>query len=298
MTDFHKTKIGFALALLATAFAIYPIVQPNLDTGFEILSFNVSIGLAYSTTVAFLSAAVYVFALDFITVRPWTWVQKVGTGFYVAALMVPPLVTLLYLATVVVAWLLTKIDSEMAVILTQSVFQFASGIVIVLVGRMLFSRALLKTSQSEAAELESSELRQMSRARELLESGFPDMAVMEALKGVEFALNALALRFTKLRRPASFGRLMLGLKKTGILSEEIVGELEALRKVRNKVVHEDVQMNAESANIHVSHAERVLVSLRKYEEKKADESETNKGFNRAPVSSKPAKPSEPGGGTG
>mgnify|MGYP002396329468 CR=1 FL=1 len=273
MTDFQKAKIGFALALLATAFAIYPIVQPNLDTGFEILTFNVSIGLTYSLTVACLGVAVYVFALDFITVRPWAWVQKVGTGFYVAALMVPPLAALLYLATVFVAWLLTAVDSERAVALTQSVLQFASGIAVVMFGRMLFSRALVKTWQSQAAEWESSELRQMSQARELLDAGFPDMAVLEAMKGLEFALNALALKFTKLRRPASFGKVMSELKQSGIFPEAIVGELEALRKVRNKVVHEDVQMNEESAKIHISNAERVLVGLRKYEEKKADEAQ-------------------------
>ena len=59
MTEFTKTKIHFALALLAAIFALHPFLLRWEDFGFRYLGFEIKLFYAYMLVAGLLSLCVY-----------------------------------------------------------------------------------------------------------------------------------------------------------------------------------------------------------------------------------------------
>jgi hypothetical protein len=107
MTDFGKTKITFALALLGTLFAIHPFVERYGDLGFDfpywagatILTEKLTITLVYSLVAGLLALGVYCYAASLLSERPNSFLEKLGNYSYAIAVLLLPLYGGLYLSS-------------------------------------------------------------------------------------------------------------------------------------------------------------------------------------------------------
>src|SRR5437763_12198832 len=96
MTEFTKTKITFALALLGVLFALHPVVDRYPDAGFlyPVYDFQpvlLKLVYAYYLVAGLLAFSVYSYALALLSERPSSWVERMGNYSYAVAVMVPPL---------------------------------------------------------------------------------------------------------------------------------------------------------------------------------------------------------------
>src|SRR5437899_692025 len=99
MTEFTKTKIHFALALLGTLFALHPYLQKFADFGFMYLDVFLKVSYAFGLLAGLLAFCVYCYGLTLVSERPHSWLEKLGNYSYGLAVMVLPFYGGLYLAS-------------------------------------------------------------------------------------------------------------------------------------------------------------------------------------------------------
>src|SRR5439155_10984926 len=91
MTDFTKTKMTFALALLGTLFALHPILDRYADWGFLYLSYDLKIWYPVAVTAGLLALTVYCYAIALVSERVHGFMERVGNYAYAIAVMIGPL---------------------------------------------------------------------------------------------------------------------------------------------------------------------------------------------------------------
>src|SRR5260370_360583 len=99
MTEFTKTKIHFALALLGSLFALHPYLEKFQDAGFLYLGYFLKLSYAYLLLAGLLAFCVYCYGLTLVSERPHSWLEKLGNYSYGLAVMVLPFFGGLYLAS-------------------------------------------------------------------------------------------------------------------------------------------------------------------------------------------------------
>ena len=72
MPDFVKTKIGFALSLLGSLFAINTFVKDFTNVGFSFFGIFLGLRLFYFLTMVLLGITVYIYAVDLVSERPFS----------------------------------------------------------------------------------------------------------------------------------------------------------------------------------------------------------------------------------
>src|SRR5438876_966836 len=88
LTEFTKTKMHFALALLATLFALHPFVEKWGDKGYIYLDYELKIFYAYGLVAALLALTVYFYALSLLSERGYSWMEMTGNYMYAIAILV------------------------------------------------------------------------------------------------------------------------------------------------------------------------------------------------------------------
>ncbi len=73
MAEFTKLKIGFALALLGTLFALHPLLDRTPDLGFLYLGYRLEVLHAYALTSGLLGLCVYLYAVTLLNDHPHSW---------------------------------------------------------------------------------------------------------------------------------------------------------------------------------------------------------------------------------
>src|SRR5262249_42906966 len=99
MTEFTKTKIHFALALLGTLFALHPYLEKYENNGFDYLGSHLKVTHAYVLVAGLLAFSVYCFGLTLVSERSHSCLEKLGNYSYGLAVMVLPFYGGLYLAS-------------------------------------------------------------------------------------------------------------------------------------------------------------------------------------------------------
>src|ERR1700730_2141589 len=99
LTEFTKTKMPFALAMLVTLFGLHPLVEKWAELGFNYpyVEFPLKIFYAYGLVAGLLALTVYFYALSLLSERGYSWMEKAGNYSYAIAIMVVPLYGGLYL---------------------------------------------------------------------------------------------------------------------------------------------------------------------------------------------------------
>src|SRR5262249_49082989 len=105
MTDFTKTKMHFALALLGTLFAVHPFVEKLEHAGFTYLSCRLEVFHAYGLTAGLLAVAIYCYAAAMVSERPGGETERAGNYIYAVSLLVLPLFGGLSLSHLLEQWL-------------------------------------------------------------------------------------------------------------------------------------------------------------------------------------------------
>jgi hypothetical protein len=78
MTDFTKTKISFALALLGTLFALHPFVERHFEWSFNYLGYDLKLIYAFALTAGLLAITVYCYAMALVSERVHGFMERLG----------------------------------------------------------------------------------------------------------------------------------------------------------------------------------------------------------------------------
>jgi len=98
MTEFTKLKIGFALALLGSLFALHPLLDRSPDLGFLYLGHRLEVAHAYAPTSGLLGLCVYLYAVTLLDDHPHSLRERTGNSAYALAVLVLPVFGGLFLS--------------------------------------------------------------------------------------------------------------------------------------------------------------------------------------------------------
>ncbi len=218
MTDFAKMKISFALALLATLFALHPFLDRFDDLGFVYLGLHLEVFHAYALIATLLGACVYFYAVSLLSERAHTWCERTGNHAYALAILIPPIFGGLFAS------------SRLADRLAMSHLAWAAPTVAISLGLGWLSLAHLaawsirarlseRDRESKIAQLAQQESEALDRAREMFECKHFDIAVIEAHRGLEARLRQALLSRRYSRRLDSAQAVIELAARAGLLSE-------------------------------------------------------------------------------
>jgi hypothetical protein len=237
LTEFTKTKMHFALAMLATLFTLHPFVEKVGDAGFKYpyVDFPLKVYYVYGLVAGLLALTVYCYALSLLSERGYSWVEKAGNYSYAIAIMIVPLYGGLYLSTL----LAEQVGRQEAAVQAPAI-AVGLGIVWLLVSYLL-ARGLRKQlgeqdRTSKVEQLAEQELVALNRAQDLFTSGHFDLSVIESWKAIEARLRrVLMLRgiSTSTDDPES---MVKAASRAHILSKPALELLQELRRQWNVAV--------------------------------------------------------------
>lgn len=192
MTDFTKTKISFALALLGTLFALHPFLERYAEWGFLYLDYDLKIWYPVAITAGLLALTVYCFAIALVSERVHGFMERLGNYAYAIAVMIGPLYAGLFLASRLadaleashLAWAAPGVALGVGIgwlVLSQIVAWFFRG-------RLSEEDRAAKTRQWADQEMAA-----LNRAREMFQSQHYDLSVIEAWRAIEARLRRVLL---------------------------------------------------------------------------------------------------------
>jgi hypothetical protein len=179
MTEFTKLKIGFALALLGTLFALHPLLDRWPDLGFVYLGYRLQVAHAYALTSGLLGLCVYLYAVTLLSDRPHSWGERTGNSIYALAVLVLPIYGGLFLSALLAEKVaLTHVAWAAPVVATGFGFGW---IALTQVFAWRIRRRLGEQDRvSKMDQLASQEARSLDQARELFANDHYDLSVVEA----------------------------------------------------------------------------------------------------------------------
>jgi hypothetical protein len=189
MSDFTKNKIGFALALLGTLFALQQYVKempPWLS--FEYGGFSFTPLHAFGAAAALLSLSVYCYAMILVSERTSVWLGRVGNIAYAVAIMILPL----YGGFVVAHLLALYLDQPHLHWVAPTVGGLFVLLWVVIAWRVR-QRLTSKDRQATITALRDQEMAYLQRAREMFDGKHYDLAVIEAWRALEARLQSILL---------------------------------------------------------------------------------------------------------
>ncbi len=238
MTEFTKTKIHFALALLAAIFALHPFLQRWEDAGFWYLGFEVKLFYAYVLVAGLLSLSVYCFGLTLFSERPHAGMERLGNYFYALAAIVIPLVGALYLSA-----LLAEQVGQSHLAWAAPGLALGLGIAWVLLSQLLAwlvrGRLGQQDQTTKLEQLARQEITSVNHSRELFFSEHFDLSVIEAWKAIEARLRRVLLQRGGNVGQVGPDRLIQAVKRARILGNATFALLQELKH------HWNVAMSSE-----------------------------------------------------
>jgi hypothetical protein len=245
MTDFTKTKIHFALALLGTLFAVHPYIEQWKDEGFEFLDVLVKVEYAYAAAGGLLALAVYFYATSLLSERVSSRSERLGNYLYAVGILIFPLYGILWLSflgerqLVEWAWLKEKVPAERLKRIGEWV---PVGLAVFwLVTWQIFAWRVRRrlSGQDKTARVEqlaSQELAALNQVREMETSQNYDLAVIQAWKALEARLGQALLRRGVTTAATDVQSLLDTAGKVGVITGKNRQQIEELRQHFNVAV--------------------------------------------------------------
>jgi len=257
MTEFTKTKISFALALLGTLFVLHTFVEQYGNQGYAYLGYQLRIIYAYGLVVGLIAFAVYCYALALLSERPHSWAEKMGNYSYALALMVPPLYGGLYLAS----RLTERLDLSRWWQHAVAVGVFVGALAVALLLAWLLRQRMGEQDQSAKIEqLAAHEIAALDRARELFGQQHYDLSVIEAWKAIEARLRRVLLK-RGVANPGDEPQAMIRkARRVGVLGDRPSKLLQHLRDQWNIAVSTE-PLTREGAETALNAARDILATI-------------------------------------
>lgn len=261
MTEFTKTKIVFALALLAALFTVSPVLGDIGTIGYLFLGVTIQVRYAYYVLAGLLAIAVYCYGIELISENLPPAAERVGNVAYALAFLVPPA----YIALFVVAQL-----GKVAEWVSKS--PVARNILQVLLGAIAgffinaitsrFAKTLAEKDKSSVIEqLSNREVSLMARASEMYTLGHYDLAVLESFRVIETSIRK-ALRSKDISlRPRTMIEMLKVADQSGIIDPELRDHIQKIRIIRHKAYYEGEPISQEAAEHALALARKVVASL-------------------------------------
>ncbi len=229
MTEFTKLKIGFALALLGTLFALHPLLDRWPDLGFVYLGYRLQVAHAYALTSGLLGLCVYLYAVTLLSDRPHSWGERTGNSVYALAVLVLPIYGGLFLSAALAEEVAL---SHVAWAAPAVAVGFGSGwIALTQVFAWRIRRRLGEQDRfSKMEQLARQEARSLDQARELFASDHYDLSVVEAWRALEARLRQALLSRrvgTNAEDPQAVIRAAV---RKGLLREPTLGLVDAMKR--------------------------------------------------------------------
>ncbi|MBY0522240.1 MAG: hypothetical protein K2R98_02515 [Gemmataceae bacterium] len=255
MTEFTKTKMHFALAMLGTLFAMHNLLHKFEEWGFAYLGYDLKIFYAYGLIAGLLSFAVYCYAVAVMTEKQGSRWEKLGNYSYSLAILVVPLYAALYGSS-----LLADHVGESHIQVTAPSTAVGLGILWLGFGWWLRHRLGVKDCQERVDQLVFQELDALDRAPELFEQHHYDLAVIEAWKAIESRLRrALLLRGYTRRLDSTQKMIDLAIRKN-IIKDPATKLLQEVRHQWNVAVGTE-PLTKEAADAALTAARHILATI-------------------------------------
>jgi hypothetical protein len=238
MTDFTKTKMHFALALLGTLFAVHPFVEKLEHTGFTYLSWRLEIFHAYGLTAGLLAVAIYCYAAAMVSEKPGGKIECAGNYCYAISILVLPLYGGLYLSHLLEEWLAeSRLLAEW--LAPEQLAWVGPGLAVALglfwiviwalLAWRLRARLGAQDSQAKVEQLAEQELTALNRATEMLAGSHFDLGVIEAWKALEARLRRVLLLRGLTPAWDSAEALIATANRAGVLHEPATRQVQEVR---------------------------------------------------------------------
>lgn len=262
MTDFIKTKLAFAVAMLAGLFAAWPISGPLRSARFTVAVWELQVGDFYAAMIAGLALAVYMYGFQLLSERDWRVVQRAGDFTYAISWSVPLIAFVVWTGSLLITLLGSVVDQDSVVM--------ASGWAVAALSTAMSVWVWLATKRSidrkerltAVVQLGHDVVNFYSRAKSLLTQRQYDLAVTEAYKSVEVAARQ---RLYKAGKPPRYGPRvespLRAAEREGLIPSELVSEVNELRQQRNLAAHAVEPVTRDQARHAVHIAGEVLNAL-------------------------------------
>ncbi len=256
MTEFTKLKMGFALALLGTLFALDPFLDRFDDRGFVYLGFNLKVFYAYALTAGLLSLCVYGYAVALMSDRPHPWRERAANFSYSLAVLIVPIYGGLFLSA--------ELADRMAVShLAWAAPSVAVGsgfgwiVLSQIAAWRIRSRLGERDRDAKLQQLARQEVESLRHARELFEGTHYDMSVIEAWRALEARLRRALLRRGFVGKYEDAGAVVRAVVRKKILHGPITEILDDLRRHVNVAVSTD-PLDREAASAALAAVRHIL----------------------------------------
>jgi hypothetical protein len=261
LTEFTKTKMHFALALLGTLFALHPLVEKFGDqVGFEYLGVFLKVFYAYALAAGLLALTVYFYALALLSERAYSWMEKSGNSCYAVAVMVLPLYGGLYLST----WAAERFGQAHLAWAGPTVVPLALGLGWLLLSQVLAWRLRQRMGNQDRAvkleQLAEQEITALDRSRELFDTTHYDLSVIEAWKALEARLRRVLLLRRISPRSATPEAMISAASRAGLLSKPSLALLQGLRAQWNVAISTE-PLTREAAESALRAARDILATI-------------------------------------
>lgn len=255
MSEFTKTKITFALALLGTLFALHPFLDRYADRGFLYLGYDLKVFDVYFLTAGLLSLCVYMYAVTLLTERPHSWWERSGNYTYALAILVVPIYGGLFLS----ARLADRVAvSHLAWAAPAVAFGLGLGWITLsqLVAFHIRGRLGEQDRIAKIEQLAKQEVESLNRARALFEDDHFDLSVIEAWRALEARLRQVLLNRRIVMRLDSPHAVVQAAMRKRLLQQSAVAVLDDLLRhwsiaVSTEPVTRDAALESLSAVRHI-----------------------------------------------
>jgi hypothetical protein len=245
MTEFTKTKMHFALALLGTLFAVHPFVEKLEHVGFDYLNLRLEVFHVFLLTGGLVAASIYCYAVALMSERSGSRMERVGNYFYAFAILVLPLYGMLYVSHLAgeelkASRLLDKWLDTSLLEVAGPITMTAIGVFWLAVSQVLALKWRQRLAEQDKAvkveQLAEQEILSLNRAQEMFQGRHYDLAVIEAWKALTARLRrVLLLRNLGGGEETPEAMLKLAAKK-GIIAGPAVELVQELRQQWNVAV--------------------------------------------------------------
>jgi hypothetical protein len=256
MSEFTKTKITFALALLGTLFALHPFLDRFADRGFLYLGYDLKVFDVYFLTAGLLSLCVYFYAVTLLTERQHSGWERWGNYTYALAILIVPIYGGLFLS----ARLADRVAvSHVAWAAPAVAFGLGVGWIVLsqLIAWRIRSHLGEQDRLAKMEQLAKQEVESLNRARALFENAHFDLSVIESWRALEARLRQVMLSrriIARLSGPQSIVQTAL---RKHLLHESAVAVMQDLLRHWSIAVSTE-PVSREAANESLSGVRHIL----------------------------------------